>query len=67
MELRSLFSLNGSDYLRIFENIQEEIHIHELVRNEQGKVTDLIFKYIKSNKRRHFYTINKVLCGYEKS
>jgi len=46
MEIRSLFSLNGTDYLKIFENIQEEIHIHELVRDEQDKVTDFVFKYI---------------------
>jgi len=46
MELRSLFSPNGTDYLNIFENMSEEVHIHELIRDEQDRVTDLIFKYI---------------------
>ena len=46
MELESLFSLSGTDYLKIFENVQEEIHIHELVHDEHKNVIDFVFKYI---------------------
>jgi PAS domain S-box-containing protein len=46
MELKSLFSLNETDYLTIFENTQDEIHIHELVHDKHNKVIDLAFKYI---------------------
>lgn len=46
MELRSLFPLNGAEYPKIFENMQEEIHIYELIQDEHGKVIDFAFKYI---------------------
>ena len=46
MELKSLFSLNETDYLTIFENIQEEIHIHELIHDKHNKIIDFVFKYI---------------------
>ena len=46
MELKSLFSLNETDYLTIFENTQDEIHIHELVHDRHNKVIDFAFKYI---------------------
>ncbi|MCZ3364817.1 ATP-binding protein [Methanobacterium veterum] len=46
MELKSLFSLNETDYITIFENTEEEIHIHELVHDRHNKVIDFVFKYI---------------------
>jgi PAS domain S-box-containing protein len=48
--------INGTDYLNIFENMQEEIHIHEMIRDEQDRVTDLIFKYINPTS-----TLNSVI------
>lgn len=46
MELRDLFSLSKTEYLQIFENMEEEVQIYELVCDEECKVVDLIFKYI---------------------
>lgn len=46
MEVENLFSLNGTDCLTLFENIPEEIHIHELVHDKHNKVIDFVFKYI---------------------
>ena len=46
MESNSIFSLEESEYLQIFENMEEEIHVHELERDKKGEIVDLIFKYI---------------------
>ena len=63
MELKSLFSLNGTDYPQIFENIQEEIHIYELVRDEHNKVTDFVFKYINPNSTLNSVTSKEKIIG----
>ena len=57
MELRSLFSLSGTEYINIFEKSQEEIHIYDLVRDKEDKVTDLIFKYINPSS-----TLNSIVA-----
>ncbi|MEN4017645.1 MAG: ATP-binding protein [Methanobacterium sp.] len=46
MEKRGIFSLKEPYYLQIFENMEEEVHVHEIVRNYKGEIVDLIFKYI---------------------
>ena len=46
MESNSIFSLKESEYLQIFENMEEEIHVHDLERDKKGEIVDLIFKYI---------------------
>jgi hypothetical protein len=46
MESNSIFSLKESEYLQIFENMEEEIHVHELEHDENGEIVDLVFKYI---------------------
>lgn len=63
MELESLFSLDGTDYLHIFENLQEEIHIHELVRDEHDKVIDFIFRYINPASAFNSVTSKEKIVG----
>jgi PAS domain S-box-containing protein len=43
---KGIFSLKEPYYLQIFENMEEEVHVHEIVRNYKGEIVDLIFKYI---------------------
>lgn len=63
MELKSLFSLNGTDYSTIFENIEEEIHIHELVHDEHNKVIDFVFKYINPASTLNSITSKEKIIG----
>jgi len=63
MELKSLFSLNETDYLTIFENTQEEIHIHELVHDKHNKVIDFVFKYINSASKLNSITSKENIIG----
>jgi len=53
VEKRDIFSLKEPCYLQIFENMEEEVHVHEIVRNDKGEIVDLIFKYIN-----HAATLN---------
>ena len=63
MEFKSLFSLNGTDYLKIFENVQEEIHIHELIRDEHNKIIDFVFKYINPASMLNSVTSREKIIG----
>jgi len=45
VEFNSLSLLKESEYFQIFENMEEEIHVYDLVCNN-GKIVDLVFKYI---------------------
>ncbi|MGB9978507.1 PAS domain-containing sensor histidine kinase [Methanobacterium sp.] len=63
MELKSLFSLNGTDYLKIFENIPEEIHIHELEHDKHNKVIDFVFKYINPASTLNSVTSKEKIIG----
>ncbi|MGB9937990.1 MAG: PAS domain-containing sensor histidine kinase [Methanobacterium sp.] len=42
----NLFSLKESEYFQIFENMEEEIHVYELVCDKKSNVIDLIYRYI---------------------
>ncbi|HML04968.1 MAG TPA: ATP-binding protein [Methanobacterium sp.] len=46
MESSKLSLLKESEYLQIFENMEEEVHVYELMYNNEGKIVDLSFKYI---------------------
>ena len=46
MEFNSLSLLKESEYFQIFENMEEEIHVYEVVCNNEGEIVDFIFKYI---------------------
>ena len=63
MELKSLFSLNETDYLTIFENIQEEIHIHELIHDKHNKIIDFVFKYINPASTLNTVTSKEKIIG----
>ncbi|MGZ7096488.1 MAG: PAS domain S-box protein, partial [Methanobacterium sp.] len=45
MNSSDLISLK-SEYLQIFENMEEEVHVHDLMCNEENEIVDLILKYI---------------------
>lgn len=63
MEFKSLFSQNGTDYQTIFENIQEEVHIHELVRDKHDKIVDFVFKYINPASRLNSVISREKIIG----
>ncbi|WP_414469404.1 PAS domain-containing sensor histidine kinase [Methanobacterium sp. ACI-7] len=72
MGSNNLFSLKESEYFQIFENMEEEIHVYELVRDKNSNVIDLIYKYINpasklnsGNSREEI--VNKKLSGIYKS
>ena len=43
MESKSLFSFKEHQYLQIFDNMEEEVHIYETVRDYKNEIVDLIF------------------------
>ena len=67
MELRDLFSLNKTEYLQIFENMEEEIQIYELVCDKDCKVVDLIFKYINPASALNMITSREKIIGQRAS
>lgn len=46
MEFNGLSLLKEFEYFQIFENMEEEIHVYELVYNNNYEIVDFIFKYV---------------------
>ncbi len=48
MESKSLFSFKEHQYLQIFDNMEEEVHIYETVRDYKNEIVDLIFRHVNT-------------------
>lgn len=48
MESKSLFSFKEHEYLHIFDNMEEEVHIYETVRDYKNEIVDLVFRYFNT-------------------